>query len=95
LFPLCFAALYWRGVTKWGAYASVLTTIAVWFYLLDASNYARDEAYAIPVPIGGATYDVMPVVPMFLASTFALVAVSLLTRRPSEATLAKFFPTER
>jgi SSS family solute:Na+ symporter len=92
LFPLCFAALYWRGLTKWGAYASVLTTIAVWFYLLDASNYARDEAYAIPVPLGGATYDVMPVVPMFLASTFALVAVSLLTRRPSEATLAKFFP---
>lgn len=91
LFPLCFAALYWRGLTKWGAYASVLTTIGAWFYLFRASGYAADEAYAIPVRLGAATYEVMPVAPMFLASTVALVAVSLVTPKPTAATIAKFF----
>jgi SSS family solute:Na+ symporter len=92
LFPLCFAALYWKGLTKWGAYASVLTTIGMWFYLFHASGYAKDEGYAIPVPVGASVYEVMPVVPMFLASAVALVVVSLVTPKPTAATLAKFFP---
>jgi SSS family solute:Na+ symporter len=93
LFPLCFAALYWRGLTAWGACASVATAIGMWFYLFHASGYAKDEGYAIPVPVGGSVFEVMPVVPMFVAATVALVVVSLVTPKPSAATLAKFFPT--
>ena len=92
LFPLALAALYWRGLSKAGAYASVLTAIGVWFWLFRASGYAADEAYAIPVTLGGATFEVMPVAPMVLASAAALVAVSLATPKPSDATLARFFP---
>jgi hypothetical protein len=33
----------------------------------------------------------MPVAPIFAASTAALILVSLVTRPPSERTLAKFF----
>ncbi|MGL4514382.1 MAG: sodium:solute symporter family protein [Lacipirellulaceae bacterium] len=94
LFPLCFAALYWRGLTKAGAYASVLTTVGMWFTLFRASGYAKDEGYAIPVSLGGSVFEVMPVVPMFVASLVALVIVSLVTPKPNAATLAKFFPTK-
>ncbi len=94
LFPLALAALYWRGLTKYGAYACVLTAIGVWFYLFRASGYAQDETYGIPIAVFGTIYEVMPVLPMILASTFALVFVSLVTPKPSEATLTKFFPAK-
>lgn len=95
LFPLVFAALYWRGLTKAGAYACVLTAIGVWAYLFRASGYAEDEAYGVPLNLGGATYEVMPVTVMIAASTIALVVVSLVTPKPSAATLSKFFPADR
>ncbi len=94
LFPLALAALYWRGLTKYGAYASVLTAIGMWFYLFHQSGYAADENYGIPVAIFGTVYEVMPVLPMILASSLALVVVSLVTPKPSPATLAKFFPAK-
>ncbi|WP_442485452.1 sodium:solute symporter family protein [Aeoliella sp. SH292] len=91
LFPLALAAVYWRGLTKAGAYASVLTAIATWVYLFWSSGFAADESYGVPIPIGGTTYEVMPVAIMFTASTLALVLVSLVTPKPSQATLNKFF----
>ncbi|MEQ8849693.1 sodium:solute symporter family protein [Botrimarina sp.] len=92
LFPLALAALYWRGLTKWGAYACVLTAIAIWFYLFQASGYAADETYGIPITLGGASFEVMPVAAMILASTVAMIVVSLATPKPPAETLAKFFP---
>lgn len=92
LFPLAVAALYWRGLTKWGAYASIVTTILLWLVLFRASDFGRDAAYAIELPLGGESYPVLPVFPLVVASTVAMVAVSLLTPRPSEETLARFFP---
>ncbi|TWT97083.1 Sodium/proline symporter [Botrimarina colliarenosi] len=92
LFPLALAAVYWRGLTKWGAYATVLTAIGTWFYLFRASGYADDEAYAIPVTLGETTFEVMPVAVMVLASTVAMLVVSFITPKPKAETLAKFFP---
>jgi SSS family solute:Na+ symporter len=91
LFPLAVAAVYWRGLTKAGAYACVLTTIVLWVYLFWASGFAADESYGVPIPIGGKTYEVMPIAIMFTASTVAMILVSLVTPKPSQATLNKFF----
>ncbi|MCO6046310.1 sodium:solute symporter family protein [Aeoliella sp. ICT_H6.2] len=91
LFPLVLAAVYWRGLTKAGAYACVLTAIGTWFYLFRASGYAADETYGVQLPFAPSGYEVMPVTFMILASTVALVVVSLVTRKPSEETLKKFF----
>ncbi|MCA9238385.1 MAG: hypothetical protein KDA44_23090, partial [Planctomycetales bacterium] len=92
LFPLVFAALYWPRLTKAGAYASVLAAISSWIYLFHDSGYAEDETYTVTFNIAGGEYHVMPVALMFVASTVALVAVSLATKPPSAATLRRFFP---
>jgi len=84
LFPLVFAALYWRRVTKAGAFASVLVTGAVWFGLFAASDYGADRKFLL----GG----MMPVTAMFAACAITLVVVSLLTRPPAGETLGRFFP---
>ncbi len=87
LFPLVFAAVYWRGLTKWGSYASVLATISAWIYLFRESGWGANRSYVID--LGG--YEVMPVAGIFLASVVALVGVSMVTKAPSDATLKKFF----
>lgn len=92
LFPLAVAAVYWRGLTKWGAYASILTAIVLWFSLLHASGYARDDMYAFHLDLGGFSLELMPIVPMVFGSAIALVIVSLLTPKPSPERLARFFP---
>ena len=86
LFPLVFASLYWRRVTKAGAYASVLTMSVVWFWLFAESGFGKNREYLV--------LEMMPVTVIIAASTAALVLVSLVTRPPSSATLAKFFSTE-
>lgn len=83
LFPLVFASIYWRRVTKAGAYASILASMSVWFY------FFRDSGFGGETTLGPG---IMPVAPAFLAGVIALVAVSLVTKPPSEETLAKFFP---
>ena len=57
--------------------------------LLDA---LATGAYTLDVTLGSATYELMPVTAMVAASIVAMVAVSLATPRPSDETLAKFFP---
>ena len=83
LFPLVFAALYWRRVTKAGAYACVLTAAATWLWLFSRAGFGDDREFLV----GG----MLPVATIIGASTFSLVAVSLVTRPPSPVTLAKFF----
>ena len=81
LFPLVFAAVYWRRVTKHGAMASIIATFVTWLIFF--------------VLAGGGEYLVwgmMPVAFIFAASLLALVVVSLLTQPPSEKTIDKFFP---
>lgn len=97
LSPLVFAAVYWRRATKAGAYACVLTVIALWILFFFDSQYNWGLADILPhtgkVP-GERDYLVfgmMPVATMIAASTLALVVVSLLTPPPSQATVDKFF----
>jgi len=92
LFPLVFASLYWRRMTKAGAYASVLAAICTWAYLFNESGFASNREYRLDLRLGGETYHMMPVVGMFAASLIALVVVSLISKPPSKETLAKFFP---
>lgn len=94
LTPLVIAAIYWKRLTKAGAYASVLAAAASWLYLFTQSDYAQKPSYAVSLPIGAETYELMPVAVMLACSTAALIAVSLVTRPPSQSTLARFFPEE-
>lgn len=101
LFPLIFAALYWKRLTKTGAYACVIAAAGTWGWLFwQAMNWAGEEKgrtlseYLIHLPIAGNVYELMPVTGMILASSIALVAGSLVSKPLSDATLAKFFPAE-
>lgn len=90
LFPVVFAALYWKRATRAGAIAGILATVASWIVL-----FARDM---ILKSRGGGEdeiliFGLMPVTFIFAASTLAVVLVSLVTRPPGEATLRKFFPS--
>lgn len=83
LFPLLFASIYWRRVTKAGAYASILAAAAVWFWLFRDSGYGLQGEHS--------HWGLTPVTFIFAAASLALVLVSLITRPPSAATVAKFF----
>ncbi|MEX0938647.1 MAG: sodium:solute symporter family protein [Pirellulales bacterium] len=91
LFPLVFASVYWRRLSVAGAYASVVAAVASWVYFFYQSKFGAVPDYTFDLTIAGEKYSMMPVAPIFAASTAALILVSLVTRPPSERTLAKFF----
>ena len=101
LFPLVFAAVYWRRLTIWGAYAAILAAIVSWglffgdavFEAIAANNPGPIRTYTVPISIGGETYETMPVATIFVCSLLAMVLVSLCSKPPSEKTLGKFFST--
>jgi SSS family solute:Na+ symporter len=88
LFPLAFAAVYWRRTTAAGAVASLITMGVTWLVLFYRDIIATKPPGEDELLIWG----MMPVAPIFLASVAALVIVSLLTRPPRDSTLDKFFP---
>lgn len=92
LFPLVFAAVYWKRVTRAGAVVALLVSAAVWAGLLyyDLGVYKQAHPHG-DLLIGG----VMPVAVIFTTCLVTLVLVSLATRPPAQATLAKFFPEKR
>jgi SSS family solute:Na+ symporter len=83
LFPLVCAAVYWKRATKAGAYACACTAAVVWCLLFAQSGFGANRGYLF--------LGMMPVATILAASTIAMVAVSLVTRQPSDATLEKFF----
>lgn len=91
LFPLAFLAVYWRGLSKWGAYAGVLTASAVWFVLFAKSQFGKIENWSVDFEFGGRTIETMPVATIFFASLIVTVVVSWITPKPPKETLAKFF----
>ena len=93
LFPLVFASVYWKRLTAAGAYACILSVIGTWFYLFSKSNYGANRGYALELPLGGETYQLMPVVAIFAAGLLSMIVVSLITKPPKEEVLKKFFPT--
>ncbi|MBL9159199.1 MAG: sodium:solute symporter family protein [Verrucomicrobiales bacterium] len=89
LFPLIVGALYWKGTTAAGAFASVISVVVVWCVL-----FYRDIIAVKPA--GGASdelliFGMMPVAIIVAVSTLSLVVVSLFTRKPSDETIRKFF----
>lgn len=87
LFPLVFAALYWKRATKWGAYASILAGVGsgVYFYIslgLPSGFTSR---------IDPEVWGMVPAAPMVAFAAVAMVVVSLLTQPPMRPTVDKFF----
>jgi SSS family solute:Na+ symporter len=88
LFPLVVGAVYWKRATAAGAIACISVTAVTWTVL-----FYRDMIAAKPA---GADDELliagmMPVTLIIAASALTFVGVSLLTRRPADATLRKFF----
>jgi SSS family solute:Na+ symporter len=100
LCPLLWAALYWRRSTKWGALAA-----AVWSVAAVAGIAVFQAVVTVPGVVvrwgdwavlertarGTSVLGFMPVLPVTLISLGLLVAVSLATRAPGEATLGRYF----
>ncbi|MGB0590532.1 MAG: sodium:solute symporter family protein [Myxococcota bacterium] len=84
LFPLIVAALYWRRATAHGAMAGLIAAVLTWGGLFALSFGQPGE-----LVVAGVT----PAAWIVLASTSALVIVSLMTEPPSEATLERYFAT--
>ena len=105
LSPLLMAALFWKGSTKWGALAVTLWTaaavvaVAVFQHAVPAPAPGPPlVAWAIGgtevlsrTPGGTAVFGFMPVVPMVLVSALLMVVVSLVTSKPRQSTIAKYF----
>lgn len=89
LFPVIFAALYWKRLTAAGALSGILAMVGSWVYLFSESNWGADTDYAITVL--GDDYPIMPVVAIMLCAVVAMIITSLITKRPDNQTLAKFF----
>ena len=83
LFPVIFAALYWKRTTKQGAIASIIAALVTWLY------YCHESGYGGEYMVGPG---IVPAAICFGASAVVLVVVSLFTEPPSKETLDKFFP---
>jgi SSS family solute:Na+ symporter len=83
LFPLVFAAIYWKRVTRIGAMASVLTAAIVWILLFRQANWGADRSYLF--------LGMMPVATIFVSSAVVLIVVSLLTKPPSQVVIERYF----
>lgn len=96
LLPIVVAALYWRGLTAAGAICGILAAITSWCILFyQGSQVPMSEGglskFVVHLPIGGESYEIMPVAVMLACSLVTMVAVSLVTPKPNAETLAKFF----
>ena len=90
MFPVVFAAVYWKRTTKLGVMASLIAMSATWLVLFyqDVINpsQARIDAGGDFLVLG-----MMPVAVIFSVATVTLVVVSLLTTPPPASTIEKFF----
>ncbi|MEO0475726.1 MAG: sodium:solute symporter family protein [Planctomycetota bacterium] len=93
LFPLVFAALYWKRTTKAGAIACVIATVGTWslFFWDDIIN-TGPKVFGEQTKAKYLVAGMMPAIFIFAASVGSLVLVSLVTKAPEEETIAKFFP---
>ena len=89
LFPLVFAALYWRRVTKAGAIASILAVVVTWSTLFY-QGLIRPTLDGVEGEGDYLLFGMMPVTVMFAASATALVLVSLVTTPPPASLVEKF-----
>ncbi len=92
LFPIVFAALYWKRLTAAGAISGILAAAGSWFLLFREAEYGFDRSYALKIP--GTEFEVMPVVAIFACTLLAMIVTSFITKPPRKETLARFFPEE-
>jgi SSS family solute:Na+ symporter len=85
LFPLVFAALYWKRVTRAGAIGSLIVMATTWSALFYDGLIRPREGEGDYLVAG-----LMPVTFIFLASAVALVGISLVTAPPSRETVDRF-----
>jgi SSS family solute:Na+ symporter len=100
MMPLMVGALFWKRSTKWGALAVTLWTaasviaIAVFQSAVTTPQVVWSiggvEALARTLA-GTAVFGLLPVVPMVIISSLLMIVVSLMTKKPSEATLSRYF----
>jgi SSS family solute:Na+ symporter len=100
MMPLMVGALFWRRSTKWGALAVTLWTAAS--VIAIAVFQSRVTSPGVVWAVGGfevlirtgggtAVLGFLPVVPMVIVSSVLMVAVSLMTRKPGEETITRYF----
>jgi len=109
LFPLLIAALFWKRSTKWGALASTLwaalsvIAVAVFQSLIPAPapgppvvvwSVAGVDVLS-RTPGGTSVFGFMPVVPMTIMSALLMIVVSMITSKPSTATIKRYFSDKR
>ena len=87
MFPIIFAALYWKRLSAAGVVSGLLAAIGSWLYLFHEADWGANATFAIV--IAGA--PIMPVVVVFMCTAVSMIATTLLTCPPSQATLDKFF----
>lgn len=92
LFPIVFAALYWKRLTKAGAASGIIAMFVSWLFLFRESGWGSDRDFVINLYEN--LVPIMPVTAIIICSTVAMVLTSLLTKPPSEETLRKFFEIE-
>jgi len=108
LSPLLIAALFWRGSTKWGALAATLwvaiavIAVAAFQQVVPAPLPGRPPIVVwslggldvLARTAGGTTVlKFMPVVPMTIVSALLMIVGSLLSAKPSPATIRRYFQT--
>lgn len=105
LSPLLIGALFWRGSTKWGALSVAVWTalavaaVAIFQEIVPAPAPGPSTIVWAPggidvlsrTPGGTAVFGFLPVVPMVLISALLMFLVSLITKKPGAATVAKYF----
>jgi SSS family solute:Na+ symporter len=100
--PVMVAALFWKRSTKWGALAATVFVAAflIWTALMQTSHKALDVLWQLGDvkvffinPRGDVAFwnGFMTVVPMVFGSGICVILFSLITRAPSQATIAKYF----
>lgn len=105
LMPLLVGALFWKRSTRWGALACTLwaaaavIAIAVFQAVVPAPAPGTETGWGSlfgqfiisRTPAGTAVLGLLPVVPMTIISALLMIAVSLLTAKPDEATIKRYF----
>jgi SSS family solute:Na+ symporter len=83
LFPVVLAALFWRGSTRHGVAASVLSVVVLWLFFFVRAG--TSPGYTV-----GAT-GILPVAVILPVACVVLVGVSAITKAPGTEYLERFF----
>ena len=83
LFPIVFAALYWKRATAVGAYACIAVTGVLWVLWFRDSGYGAEKTYNV--------LGMLPMAPLTIVSAVALIVGSLVSKAPERRKINKFF----